>query len=183
MRAVTVRWFDRRAADQPIGRHPRAVPRFERSPTGGALKAVDLARGRHRLGAMVDRATSALSLLFAHDESLRRDSSPDNATLVAGRILSQELRVHLGEYLFKQRGAVVMSHAGTSGAPAGYPGHVYWSLMMKKLAIAFAVGAAALMGGSAANAADNAVKAKGATDATRSSTEFSSQYRHWRHHH
>jgi hypothetical protein len=63
--------------------------------------------------------------------------------------------------------------------------------MMKKLAIAFAVGAAALMGGSAAYAADNAVKAKPGTDvtqsriATQSSTDISSQHRHrhWRHHH
>ena len=39
---------------------------------------------------------------------------------------------------------------------------------MKKLAIVFAVGAAALMGGSAANAADNAVKSKSSTDATQS---------------
>ncbi|KRR16755.1 hypothetical protein CQ14_14265 [Bradyrhizobium lablabi] len=54
---------------------------------------------------------------------------------------------------------------------------------MKKLAIVFAVGAAALMGGSAANAADNAVKAKGATSAARTSTDFSAQHRHWRHHH
>jgi len=35
---------------------------------------------------------------------------------------------------------------------------------MKKLAIVFAVGAAALLGGSAANAADNTVKAKAAAD-------------------
>jgi len=40
--------------------------------------------------------------------------------------------------------------------------------MMKKLAIVFAVGAAALMGGSAAYAADNAVKSKSSTDATQS---------------
>jgi len=39
---------------------------------------------------------------------------------------------------------------------------------MKKLAIIFAVGAAALLGGSAADAADNAVKAKAAADITRS---------------
>ena len=36
---------------------------------------------------------------------------------------------------------------------------------MKKLAIVFAVGAAALMGGSAAYAADSAVKSKSSTDA------------------
>jgi len=56
---------------------------------------------------------------------------------------------------------------------------------MKKLAIMFAVGAAALMGGSAAYA-DNAVKAKPSTDAahsTQSSTDFSSHRRHWRHRH
>jgi hypothetical protein len=51
---------------------------------------------------------------------------------------------------------------------------------MKKLAIAFAVGAAALLGGSAANAADNTVKAKAATDVTQQSTDFSSQRRHYR---
>jgi len=54
---------------------------------------------------------------------------------------------------------------------------------MKKLAIVFAVGAAALLGGSAANAADNTVKAKAATDATQSSTDISSRHRHWRRYH
>jgi hypothetical protein len=57
---------------------------------------------------------------------------------------------------------------------------------MKKLAIMFAVGAAALMGGSAAYA-DNAVKAKPstATQSTQSSTstDFSAHRRHWRHRH
>jgi len=53
---------------------------------------------------------------------------------------------------------------------------------MKKLAIVFAIGAAALTGGSAAYAADNAVKARTSTDVARSSsTDFSSQRRHWRH--
>jgi hypothetical protein len=52
---------------------------------------------------------------------------------------------------------------------------------MKKLAIVFAVGAAALLGGSAANAADNTVKAKAATDVTQSSTDFSSRHRYYRH--
>src|SRR4030088_3177374 len=51
---------------------------------------------------------------------------------------------------------------------------------MKKLAIVFAVGAAALLGGSAANA-DNTVKAKAATDVTQPSTDFSSRGRHYRH--
>ena len=46
---------------------------------------------------------------------------------------------------------------------------------MKKLAIVFAVGAAALMGGSAANAADNSVKAKTSPDVTQSSTDISSR--------
>ena len=56
---------------------------------------------------------------------------------------------------------------------------------MKKLAIVFAVGVAALMGGSAAYAADNAVKSKSSTDATQSSTDISAQYRHrhWHGHH
>ena len=53
---------------------------------------------------------------------------------------------------------------------------------MRKLAIVFAVGAAALLGGSAAHAADNTVKAKAATDASQS-TDFSSHRRHWRHRH
>src|ERR1700738_1343667 len=54
---------------------------------------------------------------------------------------------------------------------------------MKKLAIVFAAGAVALLGGSAANAADNTVKAKAATDVTQQSTDFSSRgrYRHYRH--
>jgi hypothetical protein len=63
--------------------------------------------------------------------------------------------------------------------------------MMKKLAIVFAVGAATLMGGSAAYAADNAVKSKSSTDATQSRiaaqspTDISAQYRyrHWHHRH
>jgi len=53
---------------------------------------------------------------------------------------------------------------------------------MKKLAIVFAVGAAALTGGSAAYAADNAVKANASTNvASSSSTDISSQRRYWRH--
>ena len=55
---------------------------------------------------------------------------------------------------------------------------------MKRLFIAVAVSAAALLGGSAANAADNTVKAKAATDVTQQSTDFSSHgryYRHYRH--
>src|SRR6202165_1928056 len=51
---------------------------------------------------------------------------------------------------------------------------------MKKLAIVFAVGAAALLGGSAANATDTTVKAKAATDVTQS-TDISSRRRHYRH--
>src|ERR1700694_5594071 len=51
---------------------------------------------------------------------------------------------------------------------------------MNKLAIAFAVGAAALLGGSAANAADNTVKAKAATGVSQS-TDISSRGRHYRH--
>ena len=53
---------------------------------------------------------------------------------------------------------------------------------MKRLFIAVAVSAAALLGGSAANAADNTVKAKAATDVTQQSTDFSSHrcYRHYR---
>lgn len=53
---------------------------------------------------------------------------------------------------------------------------------MKKLAIVFAVGAAALMGGSAAYAADNAVKAKSSNDVRQTATDFSSGNRHWRGH-
>ena len=52
---------------------------------------------------------------------------------------------------------------------------------MTKLAIAFAVGAAALLGGSAANAADDSVTAKTMTDVTQQSTDFSSRGRHYRH--
>jgi hypothetical protein len=54
---------------------------------------------------------------------------------------------------------------------------------MKKLALVFAVGAAALIGGSAANAADNTVKAKAAADVTQQSTDFSSHRRYYRHRH
>lgn len=52
---------------------------------------------------------------------------------------------------------------------------------MKKLAIVFAVGAAALLGGSAADAGNNTVKAKAATDVTQQSTDLSSRGRHYRH--
>src|SRR5512139_489003 len=52
---------------------------------------------------------------------------------------------------------------------------------MNRLAIVFAVGAAALLGGSAANAADNSVKAKATADVTQQSTDFSSRGRHYRH--
>src|SRR5438093_11836719 len=56
--------------------------------------------------------------------------------------------------------------------------------MMKKIAIVCAVGAAALMGGSTAYAADNAVKAKPTTDVTPSSTDISARrYGHWRGYH
>ncbi|XIA65217.1 hypothetical protein ACFIOY_02065 [Bradyrhizobium sp. TZ2] len=53
---------------------------------------------------------------------------------------------------------------------------------MKKLAIAFAVGTAALMGGSVANAADNSVKAKTSTDVAQSSTDISAHRRYYRGH-
>ena len=52
---------------------------------------------------------------------------------------------------------------------------------MKKLIIAMAVSAAALLGHSAANAADNTMKAKAATDVTQQSTDFSSRGRYYRH--
>lgn len=51
---------------------------------------------------------------------------------------------------------------------------------MKRLAIVFAVGAAALLGGSAANATANTVKAQAATHASQS-TDFSSRHRGYRH--
>lgn len=56
---------------------------------------------------------------------------------------------------------------------------------MKKLAIVFAVGTAALMGGSVASAADNSVKEKTSIDVSQSSTDISSRqrHRHWRGHH
>ena len=50
---------------------------------------------------------------------------------------------------------------------------------MNKLAIVFAVGAATLLGGSAANAADNAVRAKTSADVMQQSTDFSSRGRHY----
>ena len=52
---------------------------------------------------------------------------------------------------------------------------------MRKLAIVFAVGAAALFGGSAANASDDTVKAKTATDVTQQSTDISAHRRYYRH--
>ena len=50
---------------------------------------------------------------------------------------------------------------------------------MKKLAIVFAVGVAALLGGSAANAADHTSKAQAATGVSQS-TDFSSRHRGYR---
>jgi hypothetical protein len=52
---------------------------------------------------------------------------------------------------------------------------------MNKLAIMIAVGAAALLGGSAANAADT-VKAKASTVVTQQSIDISSRGRHYRTH-
>jgi hypothetical protein len=54
---------------------------------------------------------------------------------------------------------------------------------MNKLAIVFAVGAAALLGGSAANAADKTVRAKASTDVMQQTTDFSSRqhYRNYSH--
>lgn len=57
----------------------------------------------------------------------------------------------------------------------------YWSEGMKTLLFAFAIGAAAVLGGSAASAADNTVKVKAATDVTQQTTDFSSRGRHHRH--
>src|SRR5215475_4229145 len=54
---------------------------------------------------------------------------------------------------------------------------------MNKLAIVFAVGAAAMLGGSTAHAMDNTVKAKAAADVKQQSTDFSSRGRHYRRHH
>jgi hypothetical protein len=55
--------------------------------------------------------------------------------------------------------------------------------MMNKLAIAIAIGAAALMGGSAASAADKATT-KSSAGINQPLTDFSSQHRHFhRHHH
>lgn len=54
---------------------------------------------------------------------------------------------------------------------------------MNKLAIAIAIGAAALMGGSAASAADKATT-KSSAGINKPLTDFSSQHRHFhRHHH
>ena len=52
---------------------------------------------------------------------------------------------------------------------------------MNRLIMVFAVSAAALLGGSAANAADNMVKAKASTDVMQQSTDISSRGRHYRH--
>jgi hypothetical protein len=46
---------------------------------------------------------------------------------------------------------------------------------MKTFAIVIAVGAAALIGGPAANAAENTLKAKSGTEVTQQSTDFSSR--------
>ena len=53
---------------------------------------------------------------------------------------------------------------------------------MNKLVIVFAVGAAALLGGSAANAADGTGKTNASKDVTQQSTDISSRGRHYRTH-
>ena len=52
---------------------------------------------------------------------------------------------------------------------------------MTKLVIALAVGASAVLAGSAANAADNPVTARATADVTQQSTDFSSRGRQYRH--
>lgn len=56
---------------------------------------------------------------------------------------------------------------------------------MKKLAIILAIGASALIGSSAANAADNSVNPKAPVAAKQVPTDISSRHRHghWRGHH
>jgi hypothetical protein len=56
---------------------------------------------------------------------------------------------------------------------------------MKKLAIILAIGASALIGSSAANAADNSVNPKAPVAARQVPTDISSRHRHghWRGHH
>lgn len=56
---------------------------------------------------------------------------------------------------------------------------------MKKLAIILAIGASALIGGSAANAADNSTNSKAPVAAKQVPTDISSRHRHghWRGHH
>jgi hypothetical protein len=88
--------LDRRRCDPSIGRHPRGIPLLKGHAAGGAFKAVDLARSRHRFGAMVEGATSALPLFFGHRRSLRRHAGSNNTTLVA------LARVNLHEHSFKQ---------------------------------------------------------------------------------
>jgi len=52
---------------------------------------------------------------------------------------------------------------------------------MKNFSIAIAIGAAALLGCTTANAADNTPRAKAAVDVSQS-TDISSRGRHWRYH-
>jgi hypothetical protein len=78
--------------------------------------------------------------------------------------------------------ANLMSHRGTLNSEANcYSTHKLWSEEMKQLAIVLAIGATALLGGSAANASDNAVKVKAAAGVSQPSTDISSRGRHYGH--
>jgi hypothetical protein len=108
----------------------------------------------------------------------------DRTTLLS----SQEHGVNLSEHSFKLRSRSLCRTPERHACRPVSPDTFHWSSMMKKLAIVFAVGATALMGGSAAYAADNAAKSKSPTDESRmagqSSTDISAQYRrHWHGHH
>ena len=70
-----------------------------------------------------------------------------------------------------------------SSAMIGIPHIHYRSEGMKTPIVAFAVGTAALLGGSAADAAYNTMKGKAAVNVMQQSTDFSSRGRHHRHYH
>jgi hypothetical protein len=117
-----------------------------------------------------------------------RADMPPKSTRTSRWSIVQKICVQFHEHSFKSDRGLYVARRNVTRAGRFSLHTFYWSSMMKKLAIVFAVGAAALMGGSA-YAADNAVKSKPSTDAAQSRiaapTDISAQYRHrhWHGHH
>jgi Ni/Co efflux regulator RcnB len=78
------------------------------------------------------------------------------------------------------RNSELLSQSGTQDTGARFLQIAIWSVAMKKLVLAIAVAGTALLGGSAANAADNnnTVKASAANDVATQPTDVSARKKH-----